>query len=131
MVNPTPAGHRTIASRFDFETTLTTLRESIGAAEMMVLHEIDTQAIIARAGISSGGLRQLLYFHPRFMKRVLDGNASAVIEAPLKFVVREVDSGGVNVHFWQPTATFGRYAGLESLGAELEPIAEKIAATVA
>ncbi|BCM93274.1 hypothetical protein IAD21_05163 [Abditibacteriota bacterium] len=125
MVISTPLENICVESPFDFEETLKTLRENIAGAEMMVLHEIDTQAIIARAGIPSDGLRQLLYFHPRYMRRVLETNSAAVIEAPLKFVVRE-NFFGVSIHRISPRFLFGRYAGLDSLGEELEEVAAHV-----
>lgn len=126
MVITAPPENIALASPLDFEETLAVLRANIESAEMMVLHEIDTQKIIARAGIQSPGLRQILYFHPRFMKRVLEGNPAAVVEAPLKFVVRETP-GGVLVHRLSPRFLFGRYKGLSELCEELEVLAAQIA----
>lgn len=128
MVNTalTPAENIVVSSPLRFEETLTVLRTGIENAEMMVLHEIDTRKIIARAGVESLGLRQLLYFHPRFMKRVLEGNPATVIEAPLKFVVRETDES-VAVHYISPRFLFGRYEGLSELGEELETLAARVA----
>ena len=125
-MNAAPDEHIVVLSPFAFGETLDVLRGRIIGADMMVLHEIDTQAIIARAGVESLGLRQLLYFHPRYMKRVLEGNPAAVIEAPLKFVVRETP-GAVLVHGISPRFLFGRYAGLEALGDELEELAASTA----
>ncbi len=122
--------NRWFASNAGFETTLQTLRDAISDAEMMVLHEIDTQAILKKGGIEIGGLRQILYFHPRYMKQVLETDASAVIEAPLKFVVRESGENQVVCNYIRPSYLFGRYAGLEKMGAELDGIAVKIAASV-
>lgn len=128
MVNSVlaPVENIAVSSPFSFGETLDFLRGRIAGADMMVLHEIDTQAIIARAGVESLGLRQLLYFHPRYMKRVLEGNPAAVIEAPLKFVVRET-AEGVLVHRISPRFLFGRYQGLSELGEELELLASRIA----
>ncbi len=122
----TPLENICLESPFGFEETLRALRDNIVSADMMVLHEIDTQAIIAKAGVPSDGLRQLLYFHPRYMKRVLEANPAAVIEAPLKFVVRETFFG-VAVHRISPRFLFARYSGLEELGEELEGVAARIA----
>ncbi len=113
-----------------FEATMNLLRAEIGAADLMVLHEIDTQTIVRKSGLEIPPLRQILYFHPRYMKRVLEGNAAAVIEAPLKFTVRETVEGAVHCHFIRPEYLFGRYNGLEDLGAELKGIVEKIAKNV-
>ena len=62
-----PLSNIQIASPRSFDETIETLRAAIVAADMMILHEIDTQSIVARAGILIPGVRQLLYFHPRWM----------------------------------------------------------------
>jgi len=123
---PAPPENIAVASPLDFARILDALRASIVREEMMVLHEINTQAIIARAGVESMGLVQILYFHPRYMKRVLEGNPAAVIEAPLKFAVRETPDGTF-IHRLSPRFLFGRYQELHGLGEELEQIAARIA----
>ena len=132
-----PKGNTLLHSALDFEVTLAALRQAIGAEEMMVLHEIDTQAIVRRGGIEIPAVSQILYFHPRYMKRVVELNPRAIIEAPLKFVVREVpgqvrgEAPGVQVNFWSPTILFGRYEGLGALAEELEEVAGRIASVLA
>ncbi len=125
-----PQSNQSIASPHAFDETVETLRAAIVAADMMVLHEIDTQAIVKRGGIEISGVRQLLYFHPRWMKIVVETAPDAVIEAPLKFVVRETQSGTQCNYSW-PSQTFGRYAGLEQMAGELDEIARQIAASLA
>ncbi len=125
-----PLSNIQIASPHSFDETVETLRAAIIAADMMVLHEIDTQAIVRRGGIEISGVRQLLYFHPRWMKIVVATAPDAVIEAPLKFVIRETQSGTQCNYSW-PSQTFGRYAGLEQMARELDEIAKRISATLA
>ena len=128
-----PEGNISLHSPLGFEPTLAALRQAIVDAEMMVLHEIDTQAIVRRGGIEIPGVRQILYFHPRYMKRVVETDPRAIIEAPLKFVVREVpaEAGAVEVNFWRPALLFGRYEGLEPLAQELEEVAARVASVLA
>ena len=121
-----PQSNIQIASPHSFDKTVEILRGAIVAAEMMILHEIDTQAIVARSGIEISGVRQLLYFHPRWMKIVVETAPDAVIEAPLKFVIRETQSGTQCNYSW-PSQTFGRYVGLEQMAGELDAIARRIA----
>ncbi len=125
-----PQSNIQIASPHSFDETVERLRGAIVAADMMVLHEIDTQAIVRRGGIEIDGVRQLLYFHPRWMKIVVETAPDAVIEAPLKFVIRETTSG-TEVNYHWPSQTFGRYAGLENMAGELDEIARQIAASLA
>ena len=121
-----PLSNRQLASPYSFDETVELLRAAIIAADMMVLHEIDTQAIVRRGGIEISGVRQLLYFHPRWMKIVVETTPDAVIEAPLKWVIRETPEGTMCNASW-PSQTFGRYAGLEAMARELDAIVERIA----
>ncbi len=124
-----PQSNRQYASPHSFDETVERLRAAIVAADMMVLHEIDTQAIVRRGGIEIDGVRQLLYFHPRWMKIVVETAPDAVIEAPLKWVIRETPDGTKCNASW-PSETFGRYAGLEDMAGELDAIVERISATL-
>ena len=125
-----PQSNQSIVSPHSFDETVEILRGAIVAADMMILHEIDTQAIVARGGIEISGVRQLLYFHPRWMKIVVATAPDAVIEAPLKFVIRETENGTI-CNYHRPSQTFGRYAGLEEMARELDAIARRIAASLA
>ena len=125
-----PPSNIQIASPHSFDETVERLRAAIVAAEMMILHEIDTQAIVRRGGIEISGVRQLLYFHPRWMKTVVETAPDAVIEAPLKFVIRETKNGTQCNYSW-PSQTFGRYTGLEQMARELDAIVARIAASLA
>lgn len=126
----TPDFNIQIVSNLPFEVTLQTLRDQIAAQDMMILHEIDTQMIVKKSGLEIPPLRQLLYFHPRFMKRVLEGNPASVIEAPLKFAVRQSESGEVHCGYVRPEYLFGRYEKMGEMGAELDGIAAKIASSL-
>jgi len=123
---PAPPENIAVRSPLDFARTLDALRANIVREEMMVLHETNTQAIIARASVQSMGLMQILYFHPRYMKRVLEANPAAVIEAPLKFAARETPDSTF-IHRLSPGFLFGRYEGPRDLGEELELLAARIA----
>ena len=121
-----PQSNHPFASPHSFDQTVERLRAAIVTADMMVLHEIDTQAIVRRGGIEIPGVRQLLYFHPRWMKIVVETAPDAVIEAPLKWVIRETPDG-IRCNASLPSQTFGRYAGLEAMARELDGIVEHIA----
>ena len=121
-----PQSNQRCVSPHSFAQTVEVLRQAIVAADMMILHEIDTQDIVRRGGIEIPGVRQLLYFHPRYMKIVVGTAPDAVIEAPMKWVIRETQSGTeCNAHL--PSQTFGRYAGLEAMASELDAIVAGIA----
>ena len=119
-VTPPSAAHVTL-SDFPFEGTLTRLRAAIQAEDLWLIHEIDPQMIVKRGGYDIGPARQLLFFHPRYMVRLLQGNPHALVEVPLKFAILELPGGGVSVGH-PKVETLAAYPGLEVLAAELEAL---------
>jgi uncharacterized protein (DUF302 family) len=128
--NIVPERNLETASRYNFDQTLDRLKQSIQAENLLLIHEINTQQIVKTAGIEINGLRQLLFFHPRYMKVVLDHNPAAVVEAPLKFAVVEDDHQAVVVRYADPEYLFNGYAGLEALRNELSVLVSKILAAI-
>ncbi|WP_293372843.1 DUF302 domain-containing protein [Phenylobacterium sp.] len=111
------------------EAVVDALKAAIVAADVWVLHEIDPQALLKRGGIDIARARHLLFFHPRYMKRLLDADPAAVLEAPLKFAIVTEDTGLV-VRWYDPAAAFDRYGNpdLKVLGAQLSRLCDRIAA---
>lgn len=130
MPKETPAWMTKITSAYRFDETVARLKQAIEAADFLLIHEINTQQILARQGITIAGLKQLLYFQPAYMKQLLDLYPEVAIEAPLKFVVREAPDQSVKVLYVKPTYLFSRYAGLEKIGEDLEKIAVGIAVAI-
>ena len=50
-----------------FETVYTQLKENILAEGFLILHEIDTQSIVSKHGIIIKPLKQILFFHPKYL----------------------------------------------------------------
>ena len=96
---------------------------------MWILHEIDPQALLAKDGYRIGPARQILFFYPHLMARLLGADPAAVLEAPLKFVVLELADGTVMVSWNDPTGALARYqnAALTALGEELSRACQAIA----
>jgi uncharacterized protein (DUF302 family) len=105
------------------------LRARIEAAELWVLHEIDPQALLQRGGYAIAQARQILFFHPRLVVRLLAVDPAALVEAPLKFVVLELAPSETMVRWNDPTIALGRYGhpALAALGRELAAACEAIA----
>lgn len=100
---------------------VTALRETIELAELWVLNEIDPQVLLRRGGYSIGATRQIMFFHPRILARILEADPAALLEAPLKFAVLELPNRTVMVRWIDPSTPFARYgsAVLTTLGIEL------------
>ncbi len=92
------------------------LSDKIVAEGFLLLHEINTQHILASHGIPIPPLRQLLFFHPSYLKFILDTQPLAVLEAPLKVVLCEDELSRTRVTFLNPKSRFGNYDKLTDLG---------------
>lgn len=105
------------------------LRSAIERHGFWILHEIDPQAVVGRGGYEIPPVRQILFFHPRQMARILAADPAPLLEAPLKFAILELPDRGVEVRWIDPAAAFARYGHpvLADLGRELAEIVEKIA----
>jgi len=125
----TPEFQTELTSVYDFEQTLDHLRQGIQAQGFLLLHEIDTQKIVKAHGVEIAGLKQLLFFHPRYIKAIMAANSAGVVEAPLKFVVMETPPS-VTVRYTKPSHLFGRYTALEEIGEILDSIVRTIAKSV-
>ncbi|MBO9732563.1 MAG: DUF302 domain-containing protein [Chitinophaga sp.] len=110
-----------------FEAALSQARTAIAENGFLLLHEINPQAILASQQIEIGPVRQLLFFHPVYMKQLLDRDPTAVIEVPLKLVLRATDKG-TTLSYFNPVAHFEGYEGLDALGKELHLKVELIVA---
>jgi uncharacterized protein (DUF302 family) len=109
-------------------TLVAHLRDAIEAANLWVLHEIDPQALLKRGGYRIAAARQVLFFHPRYVARLLGADPSALLEVPLKFVMLELPDGTVALRWSDPAALFARYrsSALENLGRELSDLCDQI-----
>lgn len=115
-----------------FEEVLTRLRQAIEAAGLWVLHEIDPQKVLQCGGYEIGPARQILFFHPDLMVRLLQANPAALLEAPLKLAIMQQQDGSVAVRWNHPAATFGRYANpvLTTMGQDLASRCGQIVAAI-
>jgi uncharacterized protein (DUF302 family) len=106
------------------------LREAIETADFWVLQEVDTQLLLRRAGYAVGPVRQILFFHPRFMARILAADSAALLEAPLKIAILGSTRDGVQLRWNNPAPAFARYGhpDLAVLGLELAAACDEIVA---
>ena len=113
---PPPDFLVTQRSAYDFDESLARLKQAIEAENLMVVHEINPQQMLRMVGVRTGGMRQILFFHPRYMKQIMETNRNGGIEPPLKVLVME-SPNGVIVRYENPKRQFEAYSGLE-LGTE-------------
>jgi uncharacterized protein (DUF302 family) len=124
------AGQWTAHSAHSFDRTIAELKLAIAARDLWLIAEIDPQMLLARAGLSIHPSRQLLFFHPRYMERLLRADARALPEVPLKIVVMADAAGQVIMRGPEIKIALERYLGAGSLGQELSALCAEIVATV-
>jgi len=118
---PSGSLHRSRISSLPFTDVIWRLREAIQEAELCVLHEIDSKLLMRRGGYLVNAARQVYFFHPTRMERILRANPAALHEAPLKIAVLELPDGTVSLLWNEPAEAFARYRNsqLKKLGIEL------------
>lgn len=109
-----------------FEYVLEEAKNKILAIGFLLINEIDTQRILKTQAINISPLRQLLFFHPQYMKRILENDPLAVAEVPLKLVLREIDATKTSVTYINPLVNLQDYKLDDSLAEELLQIIESI-----
>ncbi|MFQ5703463.1 MAG: DUF302 domain-containing protein [Gemmatimonadales bacterium] len=127
---PTPEFLVTRPSAYGFEETLTRVKQAIEAENLMVIHEINPQQMLRMVGMRTKGMRQILFFHPRFMRQIIEANRNGGIEPPLKILVMEAPNGKVMVRYENPVHQFAPYQGLDSIASELSGIVERVVGSV-
>lgn len=123
---PPPDFLVTVRSAHDFNATLTTLKQAIEGENLMVVNEVNPQQMLRMVGVRTEGMRQIFFFHPRYMKGIIETNRNGGIEPPLKILVMEAPNGQVMVRYHDPVHQFAPYDGLAEIATELRGVVEKI-----
>ena len=127
---PPPEFLITAPSAHSFDETVSLLKQAIEAQNFMVIHEINPQQMLRMVGMRTGGMRQILFFNPSYMKRIIEANRNGGIVPPLKILAMETPDGRVMVRYHDPVDQFAPYPGLEDVAAELKDVLENIVAAV-
>ena len=125
-----PEFHVITKSIYDFSDTVELLKASIEAQNLMVINEVDPQKMLRLVGVKTAGMRQIFFFHPRYMKRIFETNKQASIEPPLKIVVMEMPNGKVMVRYIKPSYKFNPYNDLNDLATELDELMAMVAKSI-
>lgn len=125
-----PDSQTMVASAYDFNDTVELLTVAIEEQNLMVLKVINAQQMLKMVNMQVQGMKQLLFFHPRYMKKIMQANPMGAIEPPLKIAIMERPDGKVVVKYIKPSYLLGKYEGLSAIGDELDEILMGIAAAV-
>lgn len=120
-------GSQMTMSKYSFGETVDMLKGAIEQQNLMVVHEIDGQKMLKMAGKNVGGMKQVLFFHPSYMAKILEANEMAGIVIPLKIIVME-KGGMVMVRYFMPSTVLKPYKGTEAIAADLDGKINKIIA---
>jgi uncharacterized protein (DUF302 family) len=126
----TPPFHSVTASALDFEATVARLKQAITDVDLWLISEVNPQMLLERGGYQIRPARQLFFFHPRYLVRLLGADPAAVVEIPLKLVILQMPDGSVTVRHNHVEELLSRYRGMSELGAELAEILSQLVATV-
>jgi uncharacterized protein (DUF302 family) len=120
-------GSKMAISTYSFSETVDMVKGAIEQQNLMVIHVIDGQKMLKMGGKDVGGMKQLFFFHPSYMKKVIEANSMAAIVIPLKMIVMEKD-GKVMVRYFMPSTVLKPYKGTEAIAKELDTKMTKIIA---
>lgn len=125
-----PESQTMVASAYGFNDTVELLMVAIEEQNLMVLKTINAQQMLKMVNMQVPGMKQLLFFHPRYMKKIMQANPMGSIEPPLKIAIMERPDGKVVVKYIKPSYLLGKYEGLSDIGIELDDILAAIASAV-
>ena len=95
------------------------LKKRIVDHGFLLLHEIDTQAIVAKHGVSIPQLKQLLFFEPKYIAKIMSNDPLAINDIPLKLVLQEIDAQTTQLSFKNPVGSLQDYGLDPEMAAEL------------
>ena len=113
----TNVNHQTLQQPFG--QVYDTLKKHIVEHGFLLLHEIDTQAIVAKHGVSIPQLRQLLFFEPKYIAQIMENDPLAINDIPLKLVLQEIDAQTTQLSFKNPVGSLQDYGLKPEMGEEL------------
>jgi uncharacterized protein (DUF302 family) len=102
-----------------FSIVLSDVKRNILSNDFLLIHEINTKQILAAHHIIIPELRQLFFFHPRYMKEILASDPLAVNEVPLKIVIREIERDKTSISFPNPVVNLDDYKVNPDMAREL------------
>lgn len=123
-------GSKVTMSKYSFSETVDILQGAIEGQNLMVIHVIDGQKMLRMAGKEVNGMKQIFYFHPKFMRRVIEANKDAAIQIPLKMIAMEMQNAKTAVRYFMPSTVLKDYKGEEEIAKELDGMVEKIIAEI-
>ena len=95
------------------------LKKRIVDHGFLLLHEIDTQAIVAKHRVIIPQIKQLLFFEPKYIAEIMANDPLAINDIPLKLVLQEIDAQTTQLSFKNPVGSLQDYGLKPEMAAEL------------
>ncbi len=124
-----PDGSTIVMTKLPFFDALGKVKQAISKENLMVLEDIDGQAMLKLAGMSIPPMHQIIFFHPRLMRELYEANKMATIVAPLKIIVME-KKGKTAIRFFKPSVLLKPYEGTQKVAKQLDSIMNKIVESI-
>lgn len=123
-------GKVVLTSRAPFARVATTLEKAIEEQRMGLVCHANAQQGAASRGVKIPGNQVLMVFRNDFAVRLINADPRAAYEAPIRIYLYENPDGTATLVYVKPSALLKAYPHPEvaKVGAELDPVFEKIAA---
>ncbi len=123
-------GRVVLASRAPFGKVAAALEQAVADQKMGLVCHADAQQGAASRGVKIPGNQVFLIFRNDFAVRLINADPRAAFEAPMRIYLYENRDGTATLSYARPSALLRPYTHPEvaRVGAELDPIFEKIAA---
>ena len=109
----TPSAVITMHSGFDFEATITRVKQTLTSRGMTIFADIDQAAAAVSASTTLRPTRLLLFGNPKGGTPIMEANPHAALELPLKLVVWQAPDGPVLVDYLEPVAMLVEHYGID------------------
>jgi uncharacterized protein (DUF302 family) len=98
-----------VNSHNSFSGTVDKLRGAIEARALSVIFEVNHGKIVGMAGSEAKGSVTIGFVGSKIQNQILSAESRAALEIPLRIAVRELDSGRVDLVYFQPSYLFAHY----------------------
>ncbi|TDN59162.1 uncharacterized protein (DUF302 family) [Paraburkholderia sp. BL10I2N1] len=107
-----PGSVTTIQSRYDFQTTVSRLKENLAAHGVTLFADIDQSSAAVQAGTTLRPTRLFLFGNPKAGTPIMQRNPHAALQLPLRAVIWEDDQHGVHVDYQDVTQELANGYGI-------------------
>jgi len=104
-----------------FDKVVTNLKRQVAAHKLIIIKLIPFQQMLRMVGVKAGKAIGLEIFHPRYGKVIFNNDKRAMIDVPLRMIVRAKGSD-VMIMYRKPSAVFAKYSGLGDMAKELDGV---------